>query len=64
MNYTLIFDEEALKQLENLVAKFDKVETPYKALRRHASKDQYEYDDYAHLARVQEWGAEDESEDK
>lgn len=56
--------EQSLKQLENLVGKFDKVETPYKALRRHDFKGQYEYDDYAHLARVQEWGAEDESEDK
>ena len=55
--------EQSLKQLENLVAKFDKVETPYKALRRHDFKGHYEYDDYAHLARVQEWGAEDESED-
>jgi len=56
--------EQSLKQLESLVAKFDKEDTPYKALRRHDFKGQYEYDDYAHLARVQEWGAEDEGEDK
>ena len=56
--------EQSLKQLENLVAKFDKAETPYKALRRHDFKGQYEYDDYAHLARVQEWGAEDEADEK
>ena len=56
--------EQSLKQLENLVAKFDKAETPYKALRRHDFKGQYDYDDYAHLARVQEWGAEDETDEK
>lgn len=56
--------EQSLKQLENLIAKFDKAETPYKALRRHDFKGQYEYDDYAHLARVQEWGAEDEADEK
>lgn len=56
--------EQSLKQLENLVAKFDNAETPYKALRRHDFKGQYEYDDYAHLARVQEWGAEDEADEK
>jgi ATP-dependent helicase/nuclease subunit B len=41
--------------LERFIAEFDKPETPYKALRR--SRFTYDYDDYAHLARVAEWAA-------
>jgi ATP-dependent helicase/nuclease subunit B len=39
--------------LETLIADFNRQDTPYKALRRAGFS--YEYDDYAHLARVDEW---------
>ena len=39
--------------LEALVAEFDRGETPYAAVRR--ARFTYDYDDYAHLARVAEW---------
>jgi ATP-dependent helicase/nuclease subunit B len=45
----------AIKSLEGLIASFDDEGTPYKALRRNGFD--YEYDDYAHLARVGEWTA-------
>ncbi len=45
----------AVERLEGLIAAFDDETTPYKALRR-AGFD-YDYDDYAHLARVGEWTA-------
>jgi ATP-dependent helicase/nuclease subunit B len=45
----------ALDGLEKLVAAFDHESTPYQALRRPGYK--YDYDDYAHLARVAEWSA-------
>jgi ATP-dependent helicase/nuclease subunit B len=47
--------------LERLIAEYDEVATPYRALRRARFK--YDYDVYAHLARVAEWSAEDEEED-
>lgn len=56
--------DESMEKLKNLVTSFDQQSTPYKALRRADFKGQYEYDDYAHLARLQEWGAEDEPEDQ
>jgi ATP-dependent helicase/nuclease subunit B len=43
--------------LERLIADFDKPDTPYRAVRRHAFADAYAYDDFAHLARVAEWSA-------
>jgi ATP-dependent helicase/nuclease subunit B len=43
----------ALKGLENLIAKFDDPQTPYRPLRR--ARFTYRYDDYAHLARIAEW---------
>lgn len=46
---------EALSALEQLIIKFDDPETPYAALRRHQFKNRYKYDDYAHLARIDEW---------
>jgi ATP-dependent helicase/nuclease subunit B len=50
---------EALEHLKNLVAAYADEAQPYKALRRaefrHSA--QYRYDDYAHLARLQEWQA-------
>ena len=53
--------EEALAGLRRLVAAFDQEATPYRAMRR--LKFNYDYDDFAHLARVAEWQAETEEED-
>ena len=47
--------ERALAGLKELVAEFDRLETPYRAVRRPGFR--YDYDDYAHLARVAEWSA-------
>jgi len=41
--------------LARLVAEFDQVDTPYRAVRR--SRFSYDYDEYAHLARAQEWAS-------
>jgi ATP-dependent helicase/nuclease subunit B len=41
--------------LERLIAAFDDQKTPYRAIRRPGYR--YDYDDYAHLARVAEWSA-------
>lgn len=46
--------DRSLAGLEALVARYDDPTTPYRALRRSTFK--YEYDDFAHLARVSEWG--------
>ncbi|MBS0232583.1 MAG: double-strand break repair protein AddB [Proteobacteria bacterium] len=46
--------------LEQLIATFDKPETPYRAIRRPGYR--YDYDAYAHLARVAEWSAHVEDE--
>lgn len=46
---------EAMTGLERLIARFDDPATPYRAMRRARFK--YDYDDYAHLARVSEWAA-------
>lgn len=45
--------------LERFVAAFDDPDTPYKALRR--ARFSYDYDDYAHLARVAEWSTPSEA---
>ena len=45
--------EEARVGLERLIALFDDPEIAYRALRRPGFD--YRYDDYAHLARVDEW---------
>lgn len=45
----------AREGLERLIAAFDKPNTPYRAIRRPSYS--YEYDAYAHLARVAEWSA-------
>jgi ATP-dependent helicase/nuclease subunit B len=50
----------ALESLTKLVARFDDERTPYKALRR--ARFDYDYDDYAHLARVAEWSVPGEDE--
>jgi ATP-dependent helicase/nuclease subunit B len=53
--------DTAVDRLTRLIADFDDAATPYKALRR--ARFTYDYDDYAHLARVAEWAA-DEPEDE
>ena len=45
----------ALQGLSALVAQYDVQSTPYRAVRRQGFR--YDYDDYAHLARVAEWSA-------
>jgi ATP-dependent helicase/nuclease subunit B len=50
----------ALASLTKLIARFDDEATPYKALRR--ARFDYDYDDYAHLARVAEWSVPGEDE--
>ena len=40
---------------ERLIAEFDNPSTPYRAIRRPGYS--YDYDAYAHLARVAEWSA-------
>ena len=53
--------QQALDGLGRLIAAFDDPATPYRAVRRGGFT--YDYDDYAHLARVKEWSAEgDEGE--
>jgi ATP-dependent helicase/nuclease subunit B len=49
--------------LTRLIARFDRAETPYRALRRARFTFAYKYDDYAHLARVAEWSAETTEEE-
>jgi ATP-dependent helicase/nuclease subunit B len=48
-----------------LVARFDDPDTPYEVKRRSAAAfvNVYRYDEYAHLARVQEWLTQDAEED-
>lgn len=50
----------ALEGLARLLARFDDEATPYRAMRRPRFR--YDYDDYAHLARVEEWSAHAEDE--
>lgn len=52
--------QAALDSLTKLIARFDDEATPYKALRR--ARFDYDYDDYAHLARVAEWSVPGEDE--
>ncbi len=51
--------DDALEHLENLVKAYADEAQPYTALRRAEFRNsaQYRYDDYAHLARLQEWQA-------
>jgi ATP-dependent helicase/nuclease subunit B len=56
-----LLGKEALEGLKRLVAAYDREATPYRAMRRLKFK--YDYDDFAHLARVAEWQAETEEED-
>jgi ATP-dependent helicase/nuclease subunit B len=54
---------KALRDLEALIAAFDDPGTPYRAVRRRRFEAAYAYDDFAHLARIGEWGAADAGED-
>ncbi|MGI9408136.1 MAG: PD-(D/E)XK nuclease family protein, partial [Hyphomicrobiaceae bacterium] len=47
--------DTAIRELAKLIADYDRPETDYRAIRRAAFANAYRYDDYAHLARVQEW---------
>ena len=49
--------EKALADLARLIEHFDRAETPYEAQRRPGTAFSriYDYDDYAHLARLAEW---------
>jgi ATP-dependent helicase/nuclease subunit B len=51
----------AQEGLTRLVADFDQPSTPYRAVRR--ARFSYDYDDYAHLARVGEWQVDSGEED-
>jgi ATP-dependent helicase/nuclease subunit B len=48
--------KQAEDGLARLIAHFDNEATPYRALRRSGFR--YDYDEYAHLARVAEWSVE------
>jgi double-strand break repair protein AddB len=55
----------ALADLIRLIERYDRVDTPYEVKRRNAPAflSAYDFDDYAHLARIKEWataGAEGE----
>lgn len=52
---------QSLAGLQRLIAHFDDVATPYRAVRR--VRFNYDYDDYAHLARVAEWASDSTEED-
>ena len=52
--------EQSQQGLAQLIASFDDPETPYRAIRRPGYR--YDYDAYAHLARVAEWSAHVEDE--
>ncbi len=47
--------------LTRLIAEFDQPGTPYRAVRR--ARFTYDYDEYAHLARVGEWQVDSADED-
>jgi ATP-dependent helicase/nuclease subunit B len=51
--------DAARQGLTRLVHAYDDPATPYRAMRRARFADRYAFDDYAHLARVAEWAAED-----
>jgi ATP-dependent helicase/nuclease subunit B len=52
---------QSIAGLERLIARFDDAATPYRAVRR--ARFNYDYDDYAHLARVAEWTSDSTEED-
>jgi ATP-dependent helicase/nuclease subunit B len=52
--------QKARDGLACLIAEFDRLETPYRAVRRPRFR--YDFDEFAHLARVAEWSIESEEE--
>jgi ATP-dependent helicase/nuclease subunit B len=52
---------KAREGLQRLIAQFDQETTPYRAVRR--ARFSYQYDVYAHLARVAEWSTSGNEED-
>ena len=52
-----VLAEKALADLTRLIARFDRADMPYEAKRRPGTAFDriYDYDDYAHLARLAEW---------
>ncbi|MCB9987982.1 MAG: double-strand break repair protein AddB [Rhodospirillales bacterium] len=54
---------DAREGLEQLIALFDDPDTPYYSLPHFDRAPPAQWQDYAHLARVQEWAALDEGED-
>lgn len=56
---------QALSDLAKLVAHFENPDTPYEVKRRAGAAfvSAYRYDDYEHLARVQEWMTQEAEED-
>jgi ATP-dependent helicase/nuclease subunit B len=56
-----VLAREAQHGLARLIAEFDRQATPYRATRR--ARFQYQYDEFAHLARVAEWSADAGEED-
>jgi ATP-dependent helicase/nuclease subunit B len=50
--------------LAALIAAFDDIKTPYRALRRGSLKTAYGFDDFEHLARVDEWSGGEGSTDE
>ena len=48
--------DETAQELQALIALFDDETTPYPATRR--PQFHYDYDSYAHLARISEWAGE------
>ena len=50
---------EALHGVRRLVEQYDDAGVGYPALRRPKFENHYRYDDYEHLARMQEWAVED-----
>lgn len=53
---------EAEEGLRNLIEEFSKEETPYISLPDSTKTPPEEWQDYAHLARVQEWSTQDDGE--
>ena len=52
-----VLAEKALADLTRLIARFDRADMAYEAKRRPGTAFDriYDYDDYAHLARLAEW---------
>ncbi|RTL62421.1 MAG: double-strand break repair protein AddB [Hyphomicrobiales bacterium] len=55
------YTQEVVDGLVAMIRHFDNPETPYAAVRR--ARFTYDYDDYAHLARVAEWAGGEQAEE-